>query len=191
MPGQRPLLGPEQIGSIVKSQLEKKKGKQPGSFATVLEQERNETPSPMELSTLLCSERTSSFEVLQIRRCYNWERPMPGDFTAGDSPYSAPEAENVLLMHAREKLASPSLRMSQIRMITEDLRNRKGADDDVLGALQLMFDKEELKKVCPRRIEEHEPSQESQQRRFLFNQDYVNHLHIVMALTSNTLNLFL
>ena len=136
MPGLRPLLGPEQIGTIVKSQLEKRKGKHAGSFATVLEQERDETPSPMELSTLSRSERTSSFEVLQIRRRYDWERPMPGEFTAGDSPYSAPEAENVLSTHTREKLASPSLRMSRIRMITEDLRNRKGADDDVLGALR-------------------------------------------------------
>ena len=76
-------------------------------------------------------------------------------------------------------------------MITEDLCNRKGADDNVIGALQLTFNKEELKKVWLCRIEEHEPSQGSQQRRFLFNQDYVNHLHIVMALTADTLNLFL
>ena len=41
-PGQRPLLGPEQIGTIVKSQLEKRKGKRAGSFATVLEQECDE-----------------------------------------------------------------------------------------------------------------------------------------------------
>ena len=101
----------------------------------------------MELPTLAHSERTSSFEVLQIRRCYDWERPMPGDFTSGDSPYSTPEAEDVLPIHVSKNLASPSQRMTRIRMITEDLHNRKGADDDVIGALQLTFNKEELKKV--------------------------------------------
>ena len=73
------------------------------------------------------------------------------DFTSGDSPYGTPEAEDVLLIHVSENLASPSQRMTRIRMIMEDLRNRKGADDDVIGALQLTFNKEELKKVCPRR----------------------------------------
>src|SRR6266849_2545436 len=38
-PIRRPLLGPQQIGNIVQSQLVKKKGKCAGSFATVLEQE--------------------------------------------------------------------------------------------------------------------------------------------------------
>ena len=150
-PGLRPLLGPEQIGTIVKFQLEKRKGKCAGSFATVLEQGRDESPSPMELPTLAHSERTSSFEVLQIRRHYDWERPMPGNFTSGDSPYSVPETEDALPIHKSENLASPSQRMTRIRMIMEDLRNRKGADDDVIGALQLTFNKEELKKVCLRR----------------------------------------
>jgi len=145
-PGQRPLLGPEQIGTIVKSQLEKKRGKRAGSFATVLEQERDETPSPMELPTLSRSERTSSFEVLQIRQRYDWERTLPGEFTSGESPYSAPEAED---LQAKDFSASPSQRMTRIRMITEDLRNRTGEDDDVLGALRLTFDKYELKKVFP------------------------------------------
>ena len=184
-------MGPEQIGTIVKARLEKKKGKRGGSFAAVLEQEREETPSPMELSTLSRSERTSSFEVLQIQPRYDWERPMPGEFTSGNSPYSTPEVDNVLPILANERLASPSHRMTRIRMITEDVRNRKGEDDDVLGALRLTFNKEELKKVCPRRIEEHEPLQGSQQKRFLFNQDYISHLHAVMALTADTLNLFL
>ena len=45
--------------------------------------------------------------------------------------------------------------------------------------------------MFPRRIEEHEPAEGSQRRRFLFNQDYVSHLHSVMTLTADTLNLFL
>ena len=145
----------------------------------------------MELSTLSRSERTSSFEVLQIQPRYDWERPMPGEFTTGNGSYSTPEAENVLPMHANERLASPSQRMTRIRMITEDVRNRKGEDDDVLGALRLTFDKQELKKVCPCRIEERESAPGSQQRQFVFNQDYVAHLHAVMALTADTLNIFL
>jgi len=154
-------LGPEQIGTIVKSQLEKKRGKCTGSFTTVLEQERDETPSPMELPTLSHSERTSSFEVLQIRQCYDWERPMPGKFTSGKSAYSAPEAED---LQAKEISASPSQQMTRIRMITEDLCNRNGEDDNVLGALRLTFNKYELKKVFPRPIEEHEPAEGSQRQ---------------------------
>ena len=144
-PGLRPLLGPEQIGTIVKSQLKKRKGKRAGSFTTVLEQGCDESPSPMELPTLAHSERTSSFKVLQIRQCYDWEQPMPGNFTSGDSPYSVPETEDTLPIHESQNLASPSQRMTRIRMITEDLHNQKGADDDVIGALQLTFNKEELK----------------------------------------------
>ena len=41
------------------------------------------------------------------------------DFTSGDSPYGTPEAEDVLLIHVSENLASPSQRMTQICMITE------------------------------------------------------------------------
>jgi hypothetical protein len=190
-PGLRPLLGPEQIGTIVKSQLEKKIGKRAGSFATVLEQERDESPSPMEVPSLSRSERTSSFEVLVSKRLYDWERPRPGEIATGDSPYSAQETEELVSLPLSEIPASPSQRMTRIRMIAEDLRYRRGEDDDVLGALQLTFDKEELRKVFPRRIEEHEPSEGSQQRRFLFNQDYVSHLHSVMTLTAETLNLFL
>ena len=88
---------------------------------------------------------------------------MPGNFTSGDSPYSIPETEDILPIHASKNLASPLQRMTRIRMITEDLCNRKGADHDVIGALQLTFNKEGLKTVCPHRIEEHEPSQGSQQ----------------------------
>ena len=100
-------LGPEQIGTIVKSQLEKRKGKRAGSFAPVLEQGRDESPSLIELPTLVHSERTSSFEVLQIRQCYDWEQPLPGNFTSGDSPYSIPETEDTLLIHVSKNLASP------------------------------------------------------------------------------------
>src|SRR5713101_4017591 len=153
-PARRPLLGPQQIGSIVQSQFIKKAGKRAGSFATVIEQEHDESPSPMELPTLSRSERTSSFEVVMTRSLYASDRARPGNFAPSDSPYSAPEVEESVSLHSGETPASPSSRMTRIRMIAEEIRNRAGAYDDVLGALELTFNKEEFKKAFPRRIRE-------------------------------------
>jgi len=80
--------------------------------------------------------------------------------------------------------------MTRIRMVAEDVRNRAGAYDDVLGALKLTFDQEEFKKAFPQRIRELE-SQEGSQRRFTFHPDYVHHLNSVMTLSADTLNIFL
>ncbi len=115
---------------------------------------------------------------------------MPGDFTSNDSPYSAPEVEELISLPASEPPASPSSRMTCIRMVAEDVHNRAGAYDDVLGALKLTFDQEEFKKAFPQRIRELE-SKEGAQRRFTFHPDYVNHLNSVMTLSADTLNVFL
>src|SRR5713101_3831155 len=80
--------------------------------------------------------------------------------------------------------------MTRIRMVAEDVRNRAGAYDDVLGALKLTFDQEEFKKAFPQRIRELE-SQEGSQRRFTFHPDYVHHLNSVMTLSADMLNIFL
>src|SRR6266849_4336940 len=80
--------------------------------------------------------------------------------------------------------------MTRIRMVAEDVRNRAGAYDDVLGALKLTFDQEEFKKVFPQRIRELK-SQEGSQRRFTFHLDYVHHLNSVMMLSADMLNIFL
>ncbi len=144
----------------------------------------------MELPTLSRSERTSSFEVVMTRSLYASDRARPGDFTPSDSPYSAPEVEESVSLHSGETPASPSSRMTRIRMIAEEIRNRAGAYDDVLGALELTFNKEEFKKAFPRRIRELE-SQEGSQRRFTFHPDYVDHLNSVMMLSADTLNVFL
>jgi hypothetical protein len=58
----------------------------------------------------------------------------------------------------------PTTRLANIRVLADEIRQREKGDDDVLGALQLTFDKKRLKEIFPRRIEEVEPHEESQQR---------------------------
>jgi hypothetical protein len=81
--------------------------------------------------------------------------------------------------------------MSRIRVIAEDVRHWSGKNDDLLGALQLMFDKERLKSIFPQRIEDRPSEEDPNHRRFTFNQDYVSHLASMMMLSCATLNEFL
>ena len=86
--------------------------------------------------------------------------------------------------------ASPSSWMACICMVAEDVHNRAGAYDNVLGAFRLTFDKEEFKKAFPQGIRELE-SQEGTQHCFMFHLDYIDHLNSVMMLSADTLNVFL
>jgi hypothetical protein len=81
--------------------------------------------------------------------------------------------------------------MSRIRVIAEDVRHQSGEDDDLLGALQLTFDKERLKSMFPQRIEDRPSEEDPNRRQFTFNQDYVSHLASMMTLSCATLNEFL
>ena len=54
--------------------------------------------------------------------------------------------------------------MSRIRVIAEDVRHQSGEDDDLLGALQLTFDKEKLRSIFPQRIEDCPPVEGSELR---------------------------
>ena len=59
---------------------------------------------------------------------------------------------------------SPQMQMSRIQVIAEDVRHRSGEDDDLLGALQLTFDKEKLRSIFPRQIEDRPPVEGSKLR---------------------------
>lgn len=85
----------------------------------------------------------------------------------------------------------PTTGLANICVLADEICQREKGDDNVLGALQLMFDKKRLKEIFPRRIEEVEPHEESQQKRFKFNDGYISHLTSVMTLSSETLNDFL
>lgn len=87
--------------------------------------------------------------------------------------------------------ANPASRLAVIRTLANDICQRKGGNDDLLGALQLTFNKERLKRVFPKRILELEPSEDSGPERFLFSQNYLSHLVSIMRLTSDSLNKFL
>ena len=71
------------------------------------------------------------------------------------------------------------------------MRHRSGEDDDLLGALQLTFDKEKLRSIFPWWIEDRPQVEGSELRWFAFNQDYISHLASVMMLSCDTLNKFL
>ena len=72
-----------------------------------------------------------------------------------------------------------------------DVRHWSGEDDDLLGALQLTFNKEKLRSIFPRWIEDCPPVEGSELRQFAFNQDYISHLASVMTLSCDMLNEFL
>jgi hypothetical protein len=62
IPVQQPLLGTQQIDSIMKSQYRKKIGKLPDSFITVLESEQEEMPTPILTPPSAKLNNSSSFE---------------------------------------------------------------------------------------------------------------------------------
>ena len=95
-PVRQPLLGPQQISNIIQSQFVKKAGKHAGSFTAVIEQECNESLSPMEVSSLSQSDWMTSFEVVITKSLYTSEQAMPGNFTSTESPHSAPEVEELI-----------------------------------------------------------------------------------------------
>ena len=63
LPLLRPLLGPQQIDSLMKLQYGRKIGKLPDSFATVLEQGREETPMPSLTPLSVRSNNSGGFEL--------------------------------------------------------------------------------------------------------------------------------
>jgi hypothetical protein len=87
-----------------------------------------------------------------------------------------------------ETPSSPQFQMAKIQVLAEDVCQQSGEDDDVLGALQLTFNKEWLKAIFPGRIESHPSDDGSGKDLFTFNQDYLSHLASVMMLSSDMLN---
>jgi hypothetical protein len=181
IPVRRLLLGTQQIDSIMKSQYGRKIGKLPDSFITVLESEQEEMPTPILTLPSAKSNNSGSFELLPAR----WHTRTGAVAGSLESLASTPHATD------SETPSSPQFQMAKIRVLAEDIHQQSGKDDDVLGALQLTFDKEWLKAIFPRRIESHPSNDGSGKDLFAFNQDYLSHLASVMTLSSNTLHEFL
>jgi hypothetical protein len=175
----------------MKIQYGKKSGKPPSSFATVLEQERDETPTPTEVISSARSTDTSGFEMLPPPKRHARSGAISEGSARPTSALSIKDPETVDAGRASDSGLDFASRMANIRALTEDIRQRKGNDDDLLGALQLTFNKEQLKGVFPRRIMELEPLENSKNRRFAFDPNYTSHLLSVMTLTSDALNAFL
>jgi hypothetical protein len=165
----------------MKSQYGKKIGKPPNSFTTVLESEREETPMPILTPPSVKLNNSGSFELLPARR-HTRTGAVAGSL---ESFASTPHTMD------SETPSSPQFRMAKIQVLAEDIRQWLVEDDSMLGALQLTFDKEQLKTVFPWRIESHPSDNGSGKDLFAFNQDYLSHLASVMTLSSNTLNEFL
>jgi hypothetical protein len=118
----------------MKSQYGNKIGKPPALFAMVLKQEREETPTPSEMPPSTQSRNSGGFEVLPTKR-HTREGAISGSLASFANTPSASNAETPSLVGVNSNASlSPQSCMSQIRVIAED--------DDLLGALQLTFDKE-------------------------------------------------
>jgi hypothetical protein len=99
------------------------------------------------------------------------------------------EPSNAILTN----LTSPDCptRLAEIRSIAKDIQQQSGKDNDVLEALHLTFDKDDLKAAIPRRIVECSPDMQYERRQFVFHPDYANHLLSVMRMSGEVLNDFL
>jgi hypothetical protein len=147
-PLQRLFLGPQQIDSLMKSQYGKKLGKLPDSFATVLKQDREETPTPIEMPPSVQSNNSGSFELLSSKR-HARVGAMSEGLVSFLSPPNDTDSEVLNATQVNDNMPSSQSRMAKIRAIAEDVRHRSGADDDLLGALQLTFNKERMKDIFP------------------------------------------
>ena len=73
------------------------------------------------------------------------------------------EAPSIIEVDAGASL-SPQMQMSQIQVIAEDVHHQSGEDDNLLGTLQLTFNKEKLRSIFPQQIEDHLPVKGSELR---------------------------
>ena len=102
---QCPLLGPQQIDSLMKSQYKKKLGKPPASFAEVLEQDREETPTPIETPPSARLTNSSKFELLSVR---HHTTEGAGSLASWASSLSVVDSEVPFATRLKDALLSPS-----------------------------------------------------------------------------------
>ena len=149
VPLQQSHLGPQQIESLMKSQHGKKGGKLSASFTSVLEQEREETPMPTETPPSVGSHNSDSYTLFPCLNRHTQAGAVSSDSMLYTSTPAASELEGLTTNRASNALPSSQSRMASIRAIAEDVHNRSGKDDNLLGALQVMLDKEQLKIAFP------------------------------------------
>jgi len=89
------MLGAQQIDSIVKSRYAKKVNRKPASFATVLEQERDETPTPVETVVSANSTDTSGFQILSMTK----HRPKPEKLVVPRENFWIPRPMSLFPVH--------------------------------------------------------------------------------------------
>ena len=93
LPLLRPLLGPQQINSLTKSQYGRKIGKLPDSFTTILEQGREETPTPSLTPLSARSNNSGGFELLPHPKRHTRTGAVSADSELRTSTPSASDAE--------------------------------------------------------------------------------------------------
>jgi hypothetical protein len=101
------------------------------------------------------------------------------------------EAEPSIATPVSSSMPDHLTRLARIQFLAEDIQRQSGKHNDVLRALRLTFNKDELKIVIPRRIVERSPDTQLEQCRFAFHPDYAAHLLGVMRMSSKVLNDFL
>ena len=105
----------------MKLQYGNKIGEPPASFAMVLEQDREETPTPSEMPPLTQSANSGSFEVFPTKR-HMKEGAISGNLASFTNMPSASNAEtpNWVGVNSDTSL-SPQSHMSRIQVIAEDI----------------------------------------------------------------------
>jgi hypothetical protein len=106
----------------MKSQYGKKLGKLPDSFATVLGQDREETPTPIETPPSVQLNNSGSFELLSSR----WHARAGAMSEGLASFFSTPNNTDSKVLDAtqvNDDMPSSQSRMAKIRAIAEDVRH--------------------------------------------------------------------
>jgi hypothetical protein len=104
---------------------------------------------------------------------------------------NSPEAKPLDAIPASASSLNRSTQLSRIRSIAEDIQQRSGKHNNVLKALHLTCNKDELRTAIPQRIVQRSSDTQLEQCRFAFHPNYANHLLSVMRTSSKVLNDFL
>jgi hypothetical protein len=194
--GTRLLLGPNEITTILRADHPTSRGKGKKSESG---RSSARTASDAEPTSPLgpYDKRTTASEGSYVLPKPNRIRRDPKTETASEDPSVPPSvlSSNAFLISEDSEgnpLYVPDSRLDRVRRIADDLQHRRGATDDLFGAINLTFDGVRRDQVFPLRVEEVKPAGNSDRpSRYRLQSEYAAHLIAVMELVSDTLNEFL
>src|SRR6266852_6023712 len=188
--GTRPLLGPNEISTILRADHTAPRGKGKKRDAG-----RSDAESPSPLGPYDRRATASSDSYVLPRPIRGKKDTKSGTVSESPSVQSSTLSSNAFPISEDGEgnpLYAPDSRLDRVRRIADDLQHRRGASSDLFGAIDLTFDGARRDQVFPVRIEEVKPAAGTDKpSRYRLQSEYAAHLIAVMELVSDTLNEFL